>query len=59
MSKESILNSIGAMARTQGFYKRLYAELTNGTAEAEEKMMEMENQNFRNVIDMVMWCEGI
>ena len=57
MNKEQILEAIRSLAASQGFYGRLYERLTDGSEEAEEALDLMEEQNFGDVVDMVMWLE--
>lgn len=57
MNKEQILDAIRSLAASQGFYGRLYNTLTNGTEESENFLATMEEQNFGDVVDMVMWLE--
>lgn len=57
MNREQILSTIGSLAASQGFYGRLYNALTNGTEESENFLATMEEQNFGDVVDMVMWLE--
>lgn len=57
MNKEQILNAIRSLAASQGFYGRLYNALTNGSEQAEEFLATMEEQNFGDVVDMVLWLE--
>lgn len=58
MNRTQILNAVSQLAASQGFYGRLYEALTSGTEEAEEFMQQMEEQNFGDVVDMVMWLES-
>lgn len=58
MNRTQILNAVSQLAASQGFYGRLYNALTSGTEEAEEFMQQMEEQNFGDVVDMVMWLES-
>ena len=58
MNRKEILNAVSQLAASQGFYGRLYNALTSGTEEAEEFMEQMEEQNFSDVVDMVMWLES-
>lgn len=58
MNRKEILNAVSQLAASQGFYGRLYEALTSGTEEAEEFMQQMEEQNFGDVVDMVMWLES-
>jgi hypothetical protein len=57
MNKEQILEAIRSLAASQGFYGRLYERLTDGSEEAEDALTLMEEQNFGDVVDMVMWLE--
>ena len=57
MNKEQILDTIRSLAASQGFYGRLYNALTNGSEQAEEFLATMEEQNFGDVVDMVLWLE--
>jgi hypothetical protein len=57
MNRGQILNAIRSLAASQGFYGRLYETLTNGTEESENFLTTMEEQNFGDVVDMVMWLE--
>ena len=58
MNRQEILNAVKSLAMSQGFYGRLYNALTNGTEEAEAVLQEMEDQNFKDTVDMVMWLES-
>ena len=58
MNRTQILNAIAGLAASQGFYGRLYEALTNGTEESENFLDTMEEQNFSDVVDMVMWLES-
>ena len=57
MDREKILDAVLMLARSQGFYGRLYEFLTSGTDEAENMLQEMEAQNFKDTLDMVLWLE--
>ena len=57
MNRQQILSAIANLAASQGFYGRLYDMLTNGSDEAEEALCMMEEQNFGDAVDMVMWLE--
>lgn len=58
MNKEQILDAIRSLAASQGFYGRLYDTLTDGSEQADEFLATMEEQNFGDVVDMVMWLES-
>lgn len=54
MNKNEILNSVKSLASSQGFYGRLYEELTNN----DEALTYLEEQNFKDVVDMVLFLES-
>ena len=58
MSREEILSSIKNLARSQGSYGRMYQFLTSGSEEAEDMLQDLEDQCFKDTIDMVMYLEG-
>lgn len=58
MNKEQILDAIRSLAASQGFYGRLYDTLTDGSEQSDEFLATMEEQNFNDVVDMVMWLES-
>ena len=58
MNKEQILSAIRNLAASQGFYGRLYEKLTDGSEESEKFLQTMEDENFGDVVDMVLWLEG-
>ena len=53
MNRQEILDVVKSLAMSQGYYGRLYDALTNGTDEAEYALQEMEEQNFKDAVDMV------
>ena len=57
MDREKILDAIRSLAASQGFYGRLYNALTDGSEQADEFLNTMEEQNFGDVVDMVIWLE--
>ena len=57
MNKEQILDAIRSLAASQGFYGRLYDRLTDGSDSAEDFLATMEEQNFGDVLDTVLWLE--
>jgi len=58
MNRQQILDAIKGLARSQGFYGRLYERLTDGSESAEEALATMEEQNFGDVLDMILWIES-
>ena len=57
MNKEEILKAIRGLAMSQGFYGRLYEKLIDGSSESNELIEKMVEENFKDVVDMVMWLE--
>jgi hypothetical protein len=58
MNREQILDAIKTLAMSQGFYGRLYERLTDGTCESDSFLDLMEEQNFGDIVDMVLWLES-
>ena len=58
MSREEILSTIKNLSRSQGSYGRMYQFLTSGSDEAEDMLQDLEDQCFKDTIDMVMYLEG-
>ena len=53
MDREQIMNAIRELAMSQGFYGRLLRQID----ENPEILDELENQHFKDVVDMVMYIE--
>ena len=53
MNKEEILNTIKSLASSQGFYSRLYNELESN----ENCLNFLEEQNFKDPIDLILFLE--
>lgn len=58
MNREQILDAVRTLAMSQGFYGRLYERLTDGTNESDSFLGLMEEQNFGDTLDMVLWLEN-
>ena len=58
MNREQILSAIKGLAMSQGSYGRMYEFLTSGTDEAEDTLTILEEQNFGDAVDMVMFIES-
>jgi hypothetical protein len=58
MNKKQILNAIQSLAASQGFYGMLYNKLSDGSENSENALNIMEQQNFTDAVDMVMWLEN-
>ena len=54
MTKEQILNAIKSLAMSQGFYGRLLRDINENPAMLDE----LEEQHFKDSLDMVLWIEG-
>ena len=56
MKKLEILATIKMLAKSQGLYGRLYEQIT--TAENKDEILqELENQNFKDALDLVFFFE--
>lgn len=55
MNREEIINSIKDLAKCQGFYSRLYDYIL--TDNSEEFISELESQNFKDTIDLILYLE--
>lgn len=53
MNREQILSAIRELAKSQGFYGRLLCQIEETPAILDE----LENRNFKDVVDMVMYIE--
>lgn len=58
MNKHQILTAIYNLASSKGSYGSLYNRLTDGSESSEKILSVMEEQNFNDVVDMVMWLES-
>ena len=59
MKMEDILNAIRELASSQGLYGRLYRDLMElDEDEYEQVMLELESQNFKDEVDLVMFIES-
>lgn len=58
MTKQEILNLVCSLAKSQGFYTRLYQFLTEGGEEAEEFLDILEKKNFKDGVDLILYFEG-
>ena len=59
---DEIMNFIGEMSYSQGFYGRLYRDIKELEKNDEESyarlVEELESQNFKDNLDLVMYLEG-
>ena len=54
MKKDEILSAIKSLAQSQGFYGRLYEAIHNN----EEALQYLENQDFKDIVDMIIFLES-
>lgn len=58
MKREEIMEIIKSLASSQGLYSRLYKDLMAlDEDEYDEVMTELESQNFKDGVDLVMFIE--
>lgn len=56
MNRQEVLDTIKMLAQGQGFYGRLYEQIT--TAENEDEILEkLENKEFKDALDLVFFFE--
>lgn len=59
MKREEIMETIKSLAGSQGLYGRLYRDLMElDEDEYKQVMLELESQNFKDEVDLVMFIEG-
>lgn len=58
MKKEEILSAIRSLAASQGFYGRLLMALSSDEPDAVAYLEYLEEQNFKDVVDLVMFLES-
>lgn len=58
MKKKEILNAIRSLAASQGFYSRLLSILTSNEPDAVVYLNYLEEQNFKDTVDLVMFLES-
>lgn len=61
MNRDEIMDNIRTLASSQGFYSRLYSSLCdmrdNDPEEFDRNMTILEEQNFGDAVDLVMFLE--
>ena len=58
MKREEIMETIKSLASSQGLYSRLYRDLMELDEEKyNEVMTELESQNFKDGVDLIMYIE--
>ena len=58
MNREQILDTILVLARSQGFYGRLYRDIMDADEESRECFLsKLEEQNFKTTLDLVLYFE--
>lgn len=58
MKKAEILAAIRSLAASQGFYGRLLIVLTSDEPDAIAYLNYLEEQNFKDTVDLVMFLES-
>lgn len=58
MNKKEILEMVKSLASSQGFYTRLYQYLSEGSEESEEYLDMLEEKNFKDSVDLILYLEG-
>lgn len=59
MKRDGILETIKSLAQSQGMYGRLLSDLQNMPQELYNTVMaDLEAQNFKDAVDLVMYIEG-
>lgn len=58
MNRKEILNAISNLSSSQGFYGRLYEQLTNESEDSERFLSELEAQNFKDSVDLILYLES-
>ena len=59
MKREQILDTFRSLARSQGFYGRLLEAIDRLTyEEREDYLTALEEQNFSDALDLVLFVEG-
>ena len=56
MNKDLIINAIKTLSGSKGFYGRLYDYIKS--EEGEPYLQELVNQNFKDVVDLIMYVEN-
>lgn len=58
MNKEDILKLIRSLSNSQGFYSKLYNFLSEDSEESRSFLTELENQNFKDCVDLILYLES-
>ena len=58
MKKTEILQLVKSLANSQGFYTSLYQYLSEGSKESEDYLNMLEEKNFKDSIDLILYFEG-
>lgn len=58
MTRTEILKAIENLAAAQGYYGQLYNFLTSDDKDAEDVLNILEEHNFKDAVDMIMFLEG-
>lgn len=59
MNRKEIMDAIQMLAQSQGFYSRMYNAMREADVDDLECFLnELESQNFKDTVDMVMYFES-
>lgn len=59
ITADEIMNGIRSLAQSQGLYSRLWRNICElGDADRKRLEQELEDQNFTDFVDFVLWFEG-
>ena len=57
MTKTEILNVLRVLSNSQGFYGRLYRTLSDNSEDSNNFLEKLENENFRDAVDLLTYLE--
>ena len=57
MDSTEILRAFQLLGKTQGFYARLFQKLSDGSKESEKFLKDLEDKNFNDVVDLILYYE--
>ena len=59
MKRDQIIDTFKSLACSQGFYGRLLAAINDADEDSREEFFaELEAQNFRDPLDLILYIEG-
>lgn len=57
MTKTEILNVLRVLSNSQGFYGRMYRNLSDNSEDSKNFLEKLENENFRDAVDLLTYLE--